>query len=199
MCMKDLFLFIIINSKIFTRKYIILQTLSMIVEGIFEPTYLYQNTHIFSYLQGCLGEIRIGGLLLPFFTNKELKSNSHYSQEFYELISDSKPEIDCILCYDTDCFNQGQCISPEETYKCDCPAGYAADDCSIDINECLNNQCQNNATCVDLVARYRCDCQIGYDGEQWVFEGILVVSCHNWWNYEICDGDFWKMIQIYMR
>ncbi|XP_045483741.1 protein crumbs isoform X3 [Harmonia axyridis] len=115
--------------------------------------------------KGCLGEIRIGGLLLPFFTNKELKSNNHYSQEFYELISETKPEIDCTLCYNSDCFNQGQCISPTETYKCDCPAGYAADDCSIDINECLNNQCQNNAKCVDLVAKYRCDCQVGYEGE----------------------------------
>lgn len=44
--------------------------------------------------------------------------------------------------------------------------GYAADDCSIDINECENNECENGATCVDLVAKYECQCLLGYEGEQ---------------------------------
>ncbi|KAK9871195.1 hypothetical protein WA026_011476 [Henosepilachna vigintioctopunctata] len=114
--------------------------------------------------KGCLGEVRIGGLLLPFFTKKELSSSKNYSKEFYDLVSENKPHIDCILCYDNDCFNNGHCKNTQTTYQCDCPDGYAADDCSIDINECLNNECKNNATCVDLVAKYRCDCQLGYEG-----------------------------------
>jgi protein crumbs len=110
--------------------------------------------------KGCLGEIRIGGLLLPFFATNELSLKNQY----FELDPESGPEIGCILCYPTDCFNQGTCISPNQTYKCNCIEGYAADDCSIDINECESNQCENNATCVDLVGKYECRCVPGYEG-----------------------------------
>ncbi|CAH0559053.1 unnamed protein product [Brassicogethes aeneus] len=115
--------------------------------------------------KGCLTEIRIGGLLLPFFTTKELYKKHHYSKEFFELLPDTHADIGCILCYDGDCFNQGYCINPMETYKCNCTEGYTADDCSLDINECENNKCQNNATCVDLIAKYQCNCPDGYEGE----------------------------------
>ncbi|XP_066252818.1 protein crumbs [Euwallacea similis] len=116
--------------------------------------------------KGCVSEIRIGGLLLPYFTTKEIYPKDTYSEEFFELqpLVD-KVDLDCILCYDNDCNNQGQCINSTETYKCDCNEGYTADDCSIDINECENNQCENGATCVDLIAKYDCQCAVGYEGE----------------------------------
>lgn len=112
-----------------------------------------------------MGEIRIGRLLLPYFPTKEIYKNETYAKIIFELESTSPIERNCILCYDTDCFNEGSCINSTETYKCNCQPGYAADDCSIDINECENNQCQNNATCVDLIARYECKCLPGYEGE----------------------------------
>nr|XP_023021031.1 protein crumbs [Leptinotarsa decemlineata] len=115
--------------------------------------------------KGCLGEIRIGSLLLPYFTTKEIYPNQTYAKEIFELDAESKVEHGCILCYISDCFNQGFCINSTETYKCNCPAGYTADDCSININECENNQCQNNATCVDLIDEYKCECLSGYEGE----------------------------------
>ncbi|KAJ8936905.1 hypothetical protein NQ318_010932 [Aromia moschata] len=113
---------------------------------------------------GCLGEIRIGGLLLPYFLTKEIYPNQTYSEEFFELDATSRVRLGCVLCYDADCFNQGSCANDTETYKCNCRPGYAADDCSVDINECENNRCQNNATCVDGVAKYECDCLPGYEG-----------------------------------
>ncbi|CAG9772773.1 unnamed protein product [Ceutorhynchus assimilis] len=116
--------------------------------------------------KGCLSEIRIAGLLLPFFTQKEIYRNeTYYTEEFFELEPSTKVDLGCILCYDTDCNNQGQCINTTETYKCDCNEGYAADDCSIDINECENNPCENGATCIDLVGRYECQCAVGYEGD----------------------------------
>ncbi|XP_063909759.1 protein crumbs isoform X3 [Zophobas morio] len=110
--------------------------------------------------KGCLNEIRIGGLLLPFFTTDELSLKNHY----FELDSSIKPEIGCILCYPSDCFNDGVCIHPNDTYKCNCTKGYTADDCSVDINECENNKCENNATCIDLIGEYDCKCEPGFDG-----------------------------------
>ncbi|XP_076260124.1 cell polarity complex component crumbs [Rhynchophorus ferrugineus] len=115
--------------------------------------------------KGCLSQIRIGNLLLPYFTTTDIYPNETYYDELFELDRSTKPELGCILCYDTDCSSQGQCINSTTTYKCDCNKGYTADDCSIDINECENNQCQNGATCIDLVARYECQCSNGYEGE----------------------------------
>lgn len=115
--------------------------------------------------KGCLGQIRIGEMLLPFFTTKEIYPNETYYDELFELDSNTKPDIGCILCYDSDCNDRGQCINGTNTYKCDCVKGYDADDCSVDINECENNQCQNGATCIDLVAKYECACAKGYEGE----------------------------------
>ncbi|KAG5879729.1 hypothetical protein JTB14_033331 [Gonioctena quinquepunctata] len=115
--------------------------------------------------KGCLGEIRIGNLLLPYFTTNQIYPNQTMAREIFELDPTSKLELGCILCYTSDCFNQGFCINSTETYKCNCPDGYAADDCSIDIDECENNECQNNATCVDLIKEYKCECLAGYEGE----------------------------------
>ena len=98
--------------------------------------------------------------MLPFFTTDELSLKNHY----FELDSSIKPEIGCILCYPSDCFNDGVCIHPNDTYKCNCTKGYTADDCSVDINECENNKCENNATCIDLIGEYDCKCEPGFDG-----------------------------------
>ncbi|EEZ98818.2 protein crumbs [Tribolium castaneum] len=113
------------------------------------------------FFKGCINEIRIGGILLPFFPSNELFQKYHY----FELYSENRPQIGCILCHPIDCYNQGVCANPLEFYKCNCPAGFAADDCSIDINECEKNECQNNATCIDLVAEYECKCEPGFEGE----------------------------------
>lgn len=115
-----------------------------------------------------MGEIRISKLLLPFFTTSELYPHNHYSEEFYELLPPTEQNIGigCTLCYDADCFNEGHCMNSTVTYKCVCPNGFAADDCSIDINECEHNQCDNNSTCIDQIGKYECKCLAGYEGTQ---------------------------------
>ncbi|XP_072395755.1 protein crumbs [Diabrotica undecimpunctata] len=115
--------------------------------------------------KGCLGELRIGGLLLPYFHTLEIYPNNTNLKKMYELKQEFTAEQGCILCYSVDCLNKGVCLNSTETYKCHCQPGYTGDDCSIDINECENNQCQNNATCVDLINEYKCECLAGYEGE----------------------------------
>ncbi|KAJ8972695.1 hypothetical protein NQ314_000062 [Rhamnusium bicolor] len=127
--------------------------------------------------KGCLGEIRIGGLLLPYFPTKEIYPNQTYAEEIFELDVSSKLDYGCILCYNADCFNQGFCINSTETYKCNCQPGYSADDCSIDINECENNQCQNNAACIDMVAKYECECLPGHGGTCNDLIGMFKCDC----------------------
>ncbi|XP_050294344.1 protein crumbs isoform X2 [Anthonomus grandis grandis] len=115
--------------------------------------------------KGCLSEMRIGGLLLPFFSTKTMYPKEVYSEEIFELENSETVNLGCTLCYDLDCNGQGICINSTETYKCDCNEGFTADDCSIDINECEYNQCQNGATCIDLIAKYQCSCALGYEGD----------------------------------
>ncbi|KAL6258873.1 hypothetical protein P5V15_010818 [Pogonomyrmex californicus] len=123
--------------------------------------------------KGCLGEVRIGSMLLHYFTYEEVYQNANFTPlEFLELqINDNsthRDSIGCQLCFDTDCKNDGYCFDKANSYVCECPAGYAEDDCSFNIDECVESKCQNGATCVDGIANYtctpKCTCPLGYTG-----------------------------------
>lgn len=115
--------------------------------------------------KGCIGEARIGGFLLPFFTYEELYIDKIKPRSHYRLNS-SKPEEGCRLCFESDCKNGGFCENPTENYSCTCPAGYKQEDCSENIDECLTAVCLNNSTCIDLVANFSCKCLAGYEGQR---------------------------------
>lgn len=146
-------------------------------KGVLDDTLLYENAMLpvgtntiakgineGATFKGCLGEVRIDGLLLPFFSQAEtygestLKSRSHY------VLNSTKPEEGCVLCFEQSCQNGGHCSDPTGRYSCDCLAGYAGDDCSENINECLTAECTNNSTCIDGIAKYTCQCLPGYEG-----------------------------------
>ncbi|KAL1131733.1 hypothetical protein AAG570_011346 [Ranatra chinensis] len=116
--------------------------------------------------RGCIGEVRVGGLLLPYFTAEQLNLTNASARDHFELIPGSSigEEFGCMLCYNTDCNNGGQCKNATESYLCECLAGYAGDDCSENIDECLESDCKNNSTCVDGLANYTCLCQPGWAG-----------------------------------
>lgn len=119
--------------------------------------------------QGCLGEVRIGDLLLPFYTLLELYPDFNLVQPdkyYFSLLTergDSAP-LGCTLCFEKDCLNGGHCSEPSSNYACTCLAGYTSDNCGIDINECAENRCQNNSTCVDGIGNYTCSCLPGWEG-----------------------------------
>lgn len=114
--------------------------------------------------KGCLGEVRIDGFLLPYFTHKEIYNETVLKRSHYVLNS-TKPEEGCVLCFQNNCKNGGFCSDPTEKYPCDCVPGYADDDCSVNINECLEAECTNNSTCIDGIASYTCSCLLGYEGQ----------------------------------
>lgn len=131
--------------------------------------------------KGCLGEIRINKILLPFFHyNESIKYPEPVTRSHYTLLSD-EPEQECVLCFQKDCQNDGLCSNPSDKYACDCHPGYALDDCSENIDECLTARCTNNSTCIDGIASYTCDCSPGYDGKfcENEIDECLSNPCHN--------------------
>ncbi|XP_071442369.1 protein crumbs isoform X3 [Hetaerina americana] len=101
-------------------------------------------------LKGCLGEVRIGGLLLPYFTSSEL-GYPHPDAERFELLppavtadlsgekNQTVVETGCVLCFEGQCKNGGHCNDPTRSSKCDCAAGFEGPDdgCETNIDECV--------------------------------------------------------------
>ncbi|XP_044019722.1 protein crumbs isoform X2 [Aphidius gifuensis] len=117
--------------------------------------------------KGCLGEVRIGNMLLHYFPfDKVYKNVTYKPKEYFTLIvenSTNKQSIGCRLCFENEC-QHGHCLNDTDSYICKCPPGYTRDNCSENINECLNNNCQNNSTCIDGIANYTCQCKTGWQG-----------------------------------
>ncbi|XP_039288666.1 protein crumbs isoform X2 [Nilaparvata lugens] len=122
--------------------------------------------------KGCIGQVRIGGLLLPYFTPDQLDAagdsppfthSNHFALAAATAAS-TNLTLDCLLCFQAECINGGRCANETESYLCDCPAGFMGDYCEVDINECENNLCSNGAVCVDGIANYTCSCLPGWEG-----------------------------------
>lgn len=119
------------------------------------------------FFKGCLSEVRINGILLPFFNKSQLLNNTAVQRFDLEESRDIQ-----IGCYGDDvcsvstnpCRNDGQCEDLWNAYSCHCTAGFTGLDCSDNINDCLSNECLNGATCVDGIANYTCTCSPGYTG-----------------------------------
>lgn len=121
-------------------------------------------------------------MLLHYFSYDEIYQNANFTPlEFLALqINDNATHLDsigCQLCFDTDCKNNGTCLDTANSYVCECPAGYAEDDCSFDIDECDDNKCQNDALCVDGIANYTCVCNPGWQGWLLVYLFYILYIC----------------------
>lgn len=67
-------------------------------------------------------------------------------------------------CYGSPCQNNGTCVHGEFKHTCICMAGYAGDNCEININECASAPCQNQGNCTDLINSFTCTCPPGFTG-----------------------------------
>ena len=104
------------------------------------------------HYRGCMGELRIGGILIPYYRTNELV-NDTASVRFNNLFrSESVDTSECIVCFQHECLNGGTCERPEEEFECTCPNGYEDSLCSTNTDECLVNSCLHGE-CVD---RYVC-------------------------------------------
>jgi len=119
-----------------------------------------------NHFKGCLGEMRINSLLLPFFTRAELANDT--SMERFDIVQMYGVEIGCHgddVCGYTHCLNNGTCRDVWNAHVCDCAAGFNGTMCENDIDECATgNQCENGATCIDGIASYSCICPAGFTG-----------------------------------
>ena len=113
-----------------------------------------------SQYRGCMQELRIAGVLVPFFTPAQLQtasgSNETASDRFDVQTGSDMVETSvsgCVLCYEHECQNDAKCAEPQEKYECACQPGYEGETCAINIDECLFNKC-TNGICLDGIANY---------------------------------------------
>ncbi|XP_037529436.1 protein crumbs-like [Rhipicephalus sanguineus] len=128
--------------------------------------------------EGCLEEVRLGGILLPFFTSDHLRTNSTATWDRFELVGLDEPTAGCILCRSDQCAHGGSCQHPLESYVCVCPPAYEGERCELDVDECVTNPCLQGAPCINLDGGFRCDCPAGYTGKR-CEERILYCSENN--------------------
>ncbi|KAI6654836.1 Neurogenic locus notch-like protein 1-like [Oopsacas minuta] len=71
-------------------------------------------------------------------------------------------------CFDITCNSRGSCISMEDSYVCDCIAGYTGNSCEIP-DPCSTEPCSNMSTCVNATNtetgdEFQCVCPPGVTG-----------------------------------
>lgn len=115
--------------------------------------------------EGCLEEVRLGSVLLPFFTSDRLGTNSTTTWDRFELLGVDEPMAGCILCRSDQCTHGGSCQDSRGSYACVCPPAYEGERCELDVDECVTNPCHQGAPCINLDGGFRCDCPAGYTGE----------------------------------
>ncbi|XP_046739798.1 protein crumbs-like isoform X2 [Diprion similis] len=137
--------------------------------------------------KGCLGEVRIGAMLLHYFTYDEVYQNANFTPTEYLSLQvvgnlSNYENIGCRLCFESDCKNDGHCLDEANSYICDCLPGYAEDDCSVDIDECIDNKCKHGSMCMDKIANYTCECTSGWQGwlcDEDINECVSVTTCQH--------------------
>ncbi|KAJ3605854.1 hypothetical protein NHX12_027897, partial [Muraenolepis orangiensis] len=89
--------------------------------------------------------------------------------------------IDIDECAAQPCQNRGECFQRSDPahqevsweldhadaagYICQCQAGFAGENCTVDIDECESEPCQNGGICQDQVNGYACTCAAGFAGD----------------------------------
>ncbi|XP_077506591.1 cell polarity complex component crumbs [Amblyomma americanum] len=117
--------------------------------------------------EGCLKEVRLGGILLPFFTPDRLMGNDDATKwDRFELLGSNEPLADCILCQAEQCAHGGSCQDPLKSYICVCPPAYEGEHCELDVDECATRPCLQGAPCINLDGGFQCDCPDGYTGKR---------------------------------
>ncbi|XP_051524826.1 protein crumbs homolog 2b [Myxocyprinus asiaticus] len=113
---------------------------------------------------GCLGEVRIGGVYLPFFGS--LEEEAPQLSQFIRVKEVAAPQLGCTsapLCFSEPCQNNGTCRDLFNLFECECAPGWMGDHCQDNIDECGQQLCIHGS-CKDLPGHYMCECAPGYGG-----------------------------------
>ncbi|KAL8626002.1 hypothetical protein ACOMHN_012594 [Nucella lapillus] len=130
--------------------------------------------------RGCLEEVRIGGILLPFVLNSTMNQNTAV-RKF--LVTLSRVDPGCPgsgSCVGSRCVH-GVCNTTWGDYRCECSRGFAGRFCEREVDECQAEGCLNGGLCLDGVGPFTCVCPAGYTGARCesLFNACANNSCSN--------------------
>ncbi|KAM9845205.1 protein crumbs homolog 1-like [Aulostomus maculatus] len=119
-------------------------------------------------LSGCLGPVEIGGLLLPFHLDTELKLPRPQEEQFARINTETAPHYGCwgaSVCASNPCQNEGVCEDLFDLHHCTCPSEWTGPLCQDPTAPCFSSPCIFGI-CTNLSGGYKCVCELGYSGEQ---------------------------------
>ena len=126
-----------------------------------------EDSSLTNHFRGCMNEIRIAEILLPYFTDTELYNVDNQTSQERFVLEEEEAELEltrgeCVLCYQAECRNQGQCELPAEEFHCRCPYGFEGPTCGENII-CVENGC-DHGSCQEGFGNYTCNCDLGWVG-----------------------------------
>lgn len=111
---------------------------------------------------GCLREVRVGGVYLPFADGPEPPQQMKFLKK-----AGGRVHLGCSgapVCLSQPCLNHATCEDLFNLFECSCAPGWQGRHCQEDVDECASSPCLRGA-CHDLPATYRCECPPGYGGD----------------------------------
>ncbi|KAF1643865.1 hypothetical protein FQA23_0011318, partial [Aptenodytes patagonicus] len=112
---------------------------------------------------GCLGQVKIGGIYLPFTAQL-----SYPQPEQFQQFSRRTIQLGCTgadVCASSPCLNAGTCKDLFNSFSCACSAGWGGLLCESNLDDCQSSPCVHG-DCVDAVADFQCECFRGYIGKK---------------------------------
>ena len=147
----------------------LIQNTDDIYIGGVSNSYFIENPSKFSSdtkFKGCMESVRLGGVLLPFYSPQDLGSNPTLEQFTVKTISITEGCIGDRVCDGNPCKSNSTCEDVWNDYMCQCVEGFNGRHCEVNIDDCEGNNCTNGASCVDAIAGYSCRCLPGYTGHR---------------------------------
>ncbi|NXW58617.1 CRUM1 protein, partial [Eurystomus gularis] len=112
---------------------------------------------------GCLGQVKIGGIYLPFAAHL-----SYPQPEQFQQAGSRAVRLGCVgadVCASSPCLNAGTCEDLFNSFSCACGAGWGGPLCESNVDDCQSNPCVHG-DCVDAVADFQCECFRGFIGKK---------------------------------
>ncbi|NXQ85758.1 CRUM1 protein, partial [Nyctibius grandis] len=112
---------------------------------------------------GCLGQVEIGGIYLPFTGQLAYPQPEQFQQSSRRPIQLGCSGAD--VCASGPCLNAGTCEDLFNSFSCACSAGWGGLLCESNIDDCQSGPCVHG-DCVDAVADFQCECFRGFIGKK---------------------------------